>query len=391
TFNGAIAEGPIFIKFFAPWCGHCKKLAPTWTQVAAKMRGRLTIAEVDCDAHNALCRQQGVEGYPQLFFYSGGKKMEYTGSRSLEPLEKYAMKAAAPAVETISYPTFKKLLKDEDVFMVYVYSGDKTYDALVEDASKPLVGSPSVYKSTDARISDLFKDVQLPSILVFKSGEPHAKLHLASYDKADRLTKWMMEKRLPLALELSPDNFQDVMKSPARPLVVLTAYDPADPNAEQVEASVKSFADKWSKSSPGAGREVVHVWMDGVRWDKWLNSMYGIAAPMPKVVIVDHSRLVYYDTDAKGKPIEFEATSVRRALVDARSGITPPKYSENILERYVRWIGDSFTSSFEAVQNNILVSLVAVGALLVVISAAFKRCLRVDKNVYVPHHTGRLD
>ncbi len=94
-----IAQGPTFVKFFAPWCGHCKKIAPLWVQLAAHMKGRLAIAEVDCDAHNSLCKTQGVQGFPTLAFFNGGSsshKTEYSGGRKLEQLKNFAEKAVAP-------------------------------------------------------------------------------------------------------------------------------------------------------------------------------------------------------------------------------------------------------------------------------------------------------
>lgn len=84
-------------------CGHCKKLAPIWTQVASHMRDKLTIAEVDCDAHSSLCRSEGIEGFPVMQFYSGGSgpdghKTEYTGGRKFDQLMRFAEMAIAPSV-----------------------------------------------------------------------------------------------------------------------------------------------------------------------------------------------------------------------------------------------------------------------------------------------------
>lgn len=78
-------------------CGHCKKLAPTWTQLAGEMQHKLKIAEVNCEEHSAICRQEGVTGYPMLFYYGGkGTKTEYTGGRKLEQLRAFAEKVSGP-------------------------------------------------------------------------------------------------------------------------------------------------------------------------------------------------------------------------------------------------------------------------------------------------------
>ena len=97
NFSNEVKQGGVFVKFFAPWCGHCKKLAPTWTQLAEQMKNQLTIAEVNCDDHNALCRAEDVQGYPMLFYYGdGGVKTEYTGGRKLEQLQVFVEKVLKP-------------------------------------------------------------------------------------------------------------------------------------------------------------------------------------------------------------------------------------------------------------------------------------------------------
>jgi thioredoxin domain-containing protein 5 len=98
TFPDMLSHGPVFVKFFAPWCGHCKKLAPTWNQLAKHMQGQLNIAEVNCEDQKSLCKAQDIEGYPTLFYYSNGVKTEYTGSRKIDQLKEFTTKAAAPCV-----------------------------------------------------------------------------------------------------------------------------------------------------------------------------------------------------------------------------------------------------------------------------------------------------
>lgn len=47
---------PWFIKFYAPWCGFCKKLAPAWTQMARDLRQQVNVGEVNCDAHRGISK-----------------------------------------------------------------------------------------------------------------------------------------------------------------------------------------------------------------------------------------------------------------------------------------------------------------------------------------------
>ena len=97
NFSNEIKHGGVFVKFFAPWCGHCKKLAPAWTQLAEQMKNQLTVAEVNCEDHNALCRAEDVQGYPMLFYYGDdGVKSEYTGGRKLEQLQEFVEKVLKP-------------------------------------------------------------------------------------------------------------------------------------------------------------------------------------------------------------------------------------------------------------------------------------------------------
>lgn len=95
-FAHAIAKGVTVVKFYAPWCGHCMRLAPTWEQLAEKLAARadVTIAKVDCtvDGNKELCGDQEVNGYPTVFLYRAGEKVtEYYGPRSLDDLHEFVV------------------------------------------------------------------------------------------------------------------------------------------------------------------------------------------------------------------------------------------------------------------------------------------------------------
>jgi thiol-disulfide isomerase/thioredoxin len=61
----------VFIKWFAPWCGHCQELAPAWEKLAATFQsedGQGLIAEVDCATEQTWCIKMGITGFPTLTY-----------------------------------------------------------------------------------------------------------------------------------------------------------------------------------------------------------------------------------------------------------------------------------------------------------------------------------
>jgi thioredoxin domain-containing protein 5 len=84
-------EGLWFVKFYAPWCGHCKRLAPTWEELATKYNkvSNGNVAKVDCTVHSEVCKGQGVRGYPTLKFFKDGEEVAYAGGRDMASFDKF--------------------------------------------------------------------------------------------------------------------------------------------------------------------------------------------------------------------------------------------------------------------------------------------------------------
>lgn len=96
-----------FVKFYAPWCGHCKALAPTWIELAAKMEGRIKIAEVDATVEMQLAQKFNVQGYPTLLMFPSGRKstsgaIPYHGGRDLGSMVQFANRYATAVVRQLT-------------------------------------------------------------------------------------------------------------------------------------------------------------------------------------------------------------------------------------------------------------------------------------------------
>ncbi|KAJ3551938.1 hypothetical protein NM688_g4423 [Phlebia brevispora] len=137
NFDDSVGKGkPALVEFFAPWCGHCKKLAPTYEQLAdafEKQKEKVVIAKVDADAHKDLAQRYGVTGYPTLKWFeaSGGDPETYSGGRELLDLANFITTKSGvkssikppppPAFKIVDVHDFDEVVKDptKDVLITF--------------------------------------------------------------------------------------------------------------------------------------------------------------------------------------------------------------------------------------------------------------------------------
>ncbi|RHY07183.1 hypothetical protein DYB25_008599 [Aphanomyces astaci] len=102
---------PWLLKFYAPWCGHCKRLvrpsrtylmagshqsmrpqAPVWDKLSADLHAKhdpTRVGKVDCTKHRRVCSRFDVNGYPSLVYVRNGQVYPYEGARSLEGFHEF--------------------------------------------------------------------------------------------------------------------------------------------------------------------------------------------------------------------------------------------------------------------------------------------------------------
>jgi protein disulfide-isomerase-like protein len=85
---------PTLALFYAPWCGHCKKVEPIFNQLQQSYGGPAKVVSVNCDENKELAQQHGIKGFPTIRLYPTGMSNasdynEYQGARTMDGFSSY--------------------------------------------------------------------------------------------------------------------------------------------------------------------------------------------------------------------------------------------------------------------------------------------------------------
>ena len=400
---------PWFIKFYAPWCHHCQAMAPSWQGMAKQMEGRLNVGEVNCEAEKRLCKDVKVRGYPTIMFFQGGERIEYEGLRGLGDLMSFANKAVGltAGIANVTAAEFEEMEAKEEVIFVYFYDDATTSEdfAALERLTLSLIGHAKLVKTRDPEMEKRYKISVWPRLLVSRDGKPTYYNALSPRDMRDfrRVLNWMKSVWLPIVPELTASNAREIMDHRLVVLGILSR-DRTESFA-QSKREIKNAALEWIDKQTQAfqlerqelrdakqlrieeaedrndqralraakqirinmddieRKEVGFAWVDGVFWERWIRTTYGISVgDGEKVIINDEDNHRYWDTTMTGNPIVPSRTSILETL--PRIVANPPKISPKSTTNaigHVWWVVKGNVSHHPFVSIGLLVGVLLVG------------------------------
>lgn len=197
----------VLVEFYAPWCGHCQKLAPHYEAAAKELKDKqspIVFAKVDASQENELSRKYEIAGYPSLKFFRSGKPEEYTGGRTKEAILKWLDDMTGPSVTLVdSLEAAKKVIEPAAVAFVGAFtSKDSSAMKLFEsyaDAHRSL-GKFVAYVDPKVKESE-------QTVTVYRHEEGKAGKITVTTEEA--LNAFCTVEKLPLFGPINGDNYAD--------------------------------------------------------------------------------------------------------------------------------------------------------------------------------------
>lgn len=223
NFNETVSKHDfIVVEFYAPWCGHCKKLAPEYEKAASILSSndpQVVLAKVDAneDANKEIASQYDVKGFPTIVILrKGGKSVqEYKGPREADGIVEYLKKQSGPAsAELKSADDATGFIGDKKVVIVGVFpkfSGEEFENFLA--VAEKLRSDYEFGHTLDAKYLPRGESsVSGPLVRLFK---PFDELFVDSKDfNVDAFEKFVEESSIPIVtlFNKDPSNHPFVVK-----------------------------------------------------------------------------------------------------------------------------------------------------------------------------------
>ncbi|KAL1410129.1 hypothetical protein Q8F55_004132 [Vanrija albida] len=334
-FNELKSQGPVLVEFYAPWCSHCKSLKPTYAKVAAELKGKVNVAAINCDVHKGLCHVNGIEGFPTIRMYTKGQeRIEYPGRRSLDKIKQFAIdKSRDLHLKPIKGGDLYTILEQDDIFFLYLQNFDTTLDELkqTEAALRTLRNSVPTYTASDPLIY-VNLSIQNPPptslLLAFAghSNKPVGSIALPTVDA--KLHRFVNTHRLPNLVDLTKENYADVMKNDAHALVVLGVVH-GDERGVEERKKLEEASKAWKRGGRPFTQPVWFAAVDGDKWASWVLRTYGIRKKdFPAVVVIDTEMNEYYDQTIEEEPVKFTGADIFSVLEGVYQHFLKPKKIE---------------------------------------------------------------
>jgi protein disulfide-isomerase A1 len=349
------ASDLILVEFYAPWCGHCKKLAPEYENAATLLKGKAVLAKLDATTESNAADKNDIRGYPTIKLFRKGKPTEYKGGRTSQNIVDFVEKYIGLAVTRLTSAEAKKFIESNKASAIGFFPNNnieeyKTFVKVADNLRDTLVFGEVFDTDT---INEY--EVKVPVVVIFKAGEDNT-IYEGPFEES-KLMEWLETYSVPLVVEISQESYQKFMQK-GLPLVI-GFYDPD--NKEQTSlffkvltVVAKKFQTKLSFSSGDGKMYKQQVLRMGLKADNFpslalteLNEGTNYPLSQDKELTIDAvSEFLQQFLDSKLEPFlksdpipENNDAPVKEVVGKSFADIVLDPKKNVLLEFYAPWCG----------------------------------------------------
>jgi len=296
NFDDFVAKTPLsLIEFYAPWCGHCKALAPEYETAAKELEGKDSgkLAKVDCTTERDLCGKYEVQGFPtvKLFRNDGSEPADYDQARKADAIVKFMIKQNAPAVTELADADAVKAFGAGESVRVVAFVSDENYDAYTKVANSLRNDYVFGIVKNNAEANKAYGVTKTAAIVMLRDFDSGPVTYSGDFNKNDDILSFVRSNSFPLVGAIGPENYAKYLERGYNFVWVFIELDNEEHKKLVQDAITPVAADYRDKLS--------FVQLDGVKWAEHAKS-FGLSGNTPGIVLEDRDKrknFVYLEAD----------------------------------------------------------------------------------------------
>jgi len=231
----------VLVEFYAPWCGHCKSLAPEYAKAAGELadkKSEILLAKVDATEQPDLAKQFGVNGYPTLKFFKHGKPTEYSGGRTADTIVSWLeKKTGPPAVALDTAEATKEFKGANKVAVIGFFKDQASAEAKIflevadtmDDIKFGITSDEEAFKN---------QEVDGDKIVLFKAFDEGRNDYEGEYNAND-VSKFVTANSMPTLVEFSSETANKIFGGEIKRHLILFLSGKGEDFAAQSELATK--------------------------------------------------------------------------------------------------------------------------------------------------------
>lgn len=240
------AQGKWLVTFYAPWCGHCRKLEPVMEEVAKQLGDKsITIVKIDATRFYKAANHFDIKAYPTIKFVNGQKLIDYHGERRKPDIIEFLSRADSEHITKITNQIdFEKIQIRHKHFFLLVSADGEANTKLVKEfyelADLNFLDAYFYHASPEMVSGKVVLEHPTPKVSVFKE-DGFENYDTESYES---LAEFIRNERFVAFTEITMTNLRNLIET-RKTLIVLNLN---TKDKHQVKQT-KKLMDNYSKFS----------------------------------------------------------------------------------------------------------------------------------------------
>uniref|UniRef100_A0A8C9GFV9 Protein disulfide-isomerase n=1 Tax=Piliocolobus tephrosceles TaxID=591936 RepID=A0A8C9GFV9_9PRIM len=225
----------VLTMFYAPWCGHCKRLIPEYNEAAnilLEKKSNIKLVSIDATTESALAQEYGITGYPTLILFNKKNRVNYGGGRTAQTIVEWLLQMTGPVLTEIT-GNIEDVLAENKIAVAFYLEYTSQDNELFKNFNKAGEENREVAK------------------FFIKKNDKHDKLYCyrkdedkVEYDEKTPLENFITTESFPLFGEINTENYRFYAESPKELVWVCATNEQYEEIKKEVRLAAQELRDK---------------------------------------------------------------------------------------------------------------------------------------------------